>query len=198
MHERWHLHLLPVALAIVAGACAVDESPNVLANRQAAERPAGAGANSAGAATPAPSAPPAIGGGLSVTDSSAPPSSNSVAPTAAPTAAPLASVASVSVSPVTFVTLYPPPSDLKQSLGLPTQQQFMAAVTLSNGSTGGFRWVDKSGGKLNVTPSGLVSTRTDTPAGLYEVDLQSADDANRFVAITVQVLASTELDLTVN
>lgn len=107
-------------------------------------------------------------------------------------------VTSVSVSPVTFVTLYPPPANPALSLGLPSQQQFSGKVLLSNQHAGGFQWIDKSGGKLNVDPSGLVSVLPSTPPGMYEVDFQANDDPNRFVAVTIQVLTTSQLDVTVN
>lgn len=117
-------------------------------------------------------------------------------PEAAPTAAPRAVVREVRLAP-SRITLAPPPSLGGASLGLISRAQFVAYADLADGSQGTIRWIDRSGGQLEVGADGTVTASATASPGTYVVRAQALDDPRVFADALVEVRTTGGLDLIV-
>lgn len=183
-------------LALGLGACAPEEptATGVIVKRSSASPPPNGSTSAAGGIDPSePSASE---------QNSLLPSPGAASPTPTPTplatASPLVAVKSVTVGPATFLTLYPPASEASKSLGFASAQQMTVSVTLEDGSTGAYEWVDLSEGHLSVSKTNLLSVNAGTPPGLYDIEARAVDDPNQSMTVTVWVKSTTILDVTIN
>lgn len=187
--------LLPVLLAMLVGCPSEDGEgggPIITATRKptnvaASTIPSGLGGGIlTGSSTP--SASPAA------TSSASPsPSPSASTATTPPTAPPLTAVTSVVASP-TFTVLYPAPQSPQLGLGYPSSVQLSAFAVRGDGAHGGVLWLDRSGGQLTVSSSGLVSASSATAPGIYYVRAQSLDDPKQSRDAVIQVLSTGALE----
>ncbi|MNL37811.1 hypothetical protein D3C87_1599800 [compost metagenome] len=95
------------------------------------------------------------------------------------------------------MVLFLPPSEPGSSLGLPTQHQLSGSATCADGFPAPVGWLDRSGGQLSLSPTGLVATRPTTAAGDYRVRCVASDDANVYREVTVEVRSTSALSVIV-
>lgn len=142
--------------------------------------PAGSAAGNVGdipGATPAPTRTPGQGG------SGGPGGSPSPSPTAT------SRVASIVVDPVELTF---------SGFGAPTSARISAAVTLADGSPGGYEWINLTGGAVSIDSTGLLTVSPDATAGVYTVMARAIDDPRQEFPLYVRIHGLAFLDVRVD